>query len=222
MPHCRVLVIDEQIIHKYTFTSVEEAEEKIPLRKIPLSLPFPCVWIESGSGENIFQTVTKTYDAPLNVFGLIIKEIPNGEHRYYTLGTIESTEGVHEPLISQPRAKELDSVFGEMFEDIRKSKDILMGEKRQSIKMRIGRDFLKTNRIIIVSPKKVKHKYEDQNKIEWKHTWEVMGHWRLIKGIGKNRTGDYIMLGLTWVKPHLRGEGPLVKKIRLINDGGTK
>lgn len=52
--------------------------------------------------------------------------------------------------------------------------------------------------------------------IAWKHSWEVMGHWRTVPTIGKDRQGNYVVPGRTWVAPHERGEGPLIHKTRLV------
>lgn len=55
-------------------------------------------------------------------------------------------------------------------------------------------------------------------EIDWSHRWEVMGHWRKVDTIGKDRGGDYCVEGFTWVKEHIRGpeEMPLVKKPRVV------
>lgn len=50
----------------------------------------------------------------------------------------------------------------------------------------------------------------------WHHSWEVMGHWRNVNGLGKDRNGQYILNGKTWVKPCIKGNGELIKKTRII------
>lgn len=52
--------------------------------------------------------------------------------------------------------------------------------------------------------------------VEWKHSWECVGHWRVVKGIGKDRHGEYNQLRRTWVNPCIKGDGTLIKKTRLI------
>lgn len=49
--------------------------------------------------------------------------------------------------------------------------------------------------------------------------YEVMGHWRRLFGksnLGKNRQGNYCVVGRTWVKEHVRGQGELKKRTRLV------
>lgn len=55
--------------------------------------------------------------------------------------------------------------------------------------------------------------------LEWSHRWEVRGHWRKIKGKGKDRTGSYTQEGFTWVLNHEKGplDKELVQKTRVVN-----
>ena len=73
-------------------------------------------------------------------------------------------------------------------------------------------------------------KKEEKNPISFKrirplgqccfdHSFLVRGHWRRINPntYGKNRSGEYVVTtGFTWVKEHTRGDGDLVKKIRVL------
>lgn len=52
-------------------------------------------------------------------------------------------------------------------------------------------------------------------QVTWTHTWEVMGHWRISPGIGHDRSGNLISNGFTWVRPHTKGIGELIKKTRV-------
>lgn len=54
-------------------------------------------------------------------------------------------------------------------------------------------------------------------KIEWKHSWLVVGHWRKIKGIGKDRYGNRVIVGKTWVIPTVKGVGVFIEKLRMVN-----
>lgn len=51
-------------------------------------------------------------------------------------------------------------------------------------------------------------------EVDWSHAWEVRGHWRSVKGLGRNRCGDYCIEGYTWVSPHVKGKGDLLTKTR--------
>jgi hypothetical protein len=54
--------------------------------------------------------------------------------------------------------------------------------------------------------------------IQWSHSWKSCGHWRKVKGIGKNRKGDYCLEGRTWVRPCVKGNKVLepIQKTRVV------
>lgn len=79
----------------------------------------------------------------------------------------------------------------------------------------------KIKSIIRVSPKNTNEALAQPvmgKSIDWSHRWEVRGHWRRIEGIGKNRVGDYSVMGFTWVKDHAKGpeDKILIKKTRVV------
>ena len=68
-----------------------------------------------------------------------------------------------------------------------------------------------------------KEKYQKKNynispitKLEYSHAFKVIGHWRKINGIGKDRKGNYHIDGFTWVNEYIKGEGELIKRIRVV------
>ena len=54
--------------------------------------------------------------------------------------------------------------------------------------------------------------------LEYSYSFHVRGHWRRIdeKTYGKDRNGNYNVAGYTWVNEYMKGEGELVKRIRVI------
>ena len=79
----------------------------------------------------------------------------------------------------------------------------------------------KPNYIIhINSEKKVRQEYPNARIItKPNYSWEVRGFWRQLANrqkIGHDRNGLIIYNGYTWVKPHVRGEGELIKKVRVM------
>lgn len=56
-----------------------------------------------------------------------------------------------------------------------------------------------------------------ENHIEWKHSWKVSGHWRKVKGMGKNRYNERVVFGKTWVIPTIKGNGILIEKTKVVN-----
>ena len=62
------------------------------------------------------------------------------------------------------------------------------------------------------------HSIRAIGKLEFNHSFKVRGHYRRIsdKTYGKDRNGNYNILGYTWVTEYVKGEGELVKKLRVI------
>lgn len=82
-----------------------------------------------------------------------------------------------------------------------------------------------TNRpIYYIFPKNEEVKKEGIKRIkpighlEYTHSFKVRGHWRRINqhSIGKNRNGEYKVYGFTFVKEYVKGEGELVKRVRVL------
>ena len=100
------------------------------------------------------------------------------------------------------------------------SKQSLVGEApyNRVYKERSSREAHRVRRIVLVKSTRSSDKTEefDGRKIDWKHSWEVMGHWRKTAGVGKNRAGEYVIPGRTWVNPHVKGDGQLIKKTRFV------
>ena len=76
-------------------------------------------------------------------------------------------------------------------------------------------------KIIRVAPKSFKADAIPlgNHQIDWSHRWLVRGHWRRSSGVGKNRLGEYVVHGHTWVISHEKGpeEAELVaKKTRFV------
>jgi hypothetical protein len=79
-------------------------------------------------------------------------------------------------------------------------------------------------RIVRIVPKKEKERTPPLTPggvVDWSHRWEVRGHWRRVKGIGKDRAGDYSVVGHTWVRDFTKGppDLPLVVKTRVVTTG---
>lgn len=72
------------------------------------------------------------------------------------------------------------------------------------------------------------NKKDDSNKIRVDHnkgylkceySFLVRGHWRTLhnpKSFGVNRNNERIVQGYTWIKEYMKGEGELIKRVRLV------
>lgn len=101
------------------------------------------------------------------------------------------------------------------------SKEVRFGQSIKHIEFnRKGRhpDFVK--RISFVKLKRNKSESLGGVKIDFQHTFDVMGHWRDIspKSVGKNREGKYSINGKTWVNNFTKGKGIYIKKDRILRE----
>jgi hypothetical protein len=82
--------------------------------------------------------------------------------------------------------------------------------------------FHKVKKIVHVWPKKKsKSKTIDPVNIIWTHRWWSRGHWRDLQGrVGKDRAGDYCIVGKTWVIESVKGdpEMPIINKVRVVHN----
>lgn len=67
----------------------------------------------------------------------------------------------------------------------------------------------------------ITHKYKNirtTGTLEYSFCFRVRGHWRHINEgtLGKDRNGIYNVKGYTWVTEYTKGEGELVKRIRVV------
>lgn len=62
------------------------------------------------------------------------------------------------------------------------------------------------------------YKIKPLTRLEYSHAFKVRGHWRRIsdKTLGKDRNGNRVHYGRTWVTEFLKGEGELVNKVRVV------
>ena len=71
---------------------------------------------------------------------------------------------------------------------------------------------------------KIAQKYSRGNKVEHCICWPVRGHWRRLddpKKRGKNVNGEYVVEGMTWVKPTVKGNknAPLKQRTYIAKEG---
>ena len=74
--------------------------------------------------------------------------------------------------------------------------------------------YIYTNKAVNVNKAQ---RYSRGNPVEYCHCWPVRGHWRRLddpKKRGKNPDGEYVIEGMTWVKPSVRGNKDMPLKQR--------
>ena len=187
-----------------------------------LDNPFEQVWFESG-GVKSFFTIPLSDGGEAKIFAFQIVENPTG-YNFFAL----AQDGNHENLFlenfirkQRTEGDALGPLLNMFFKHMRE-KDMVTAVVKVNERIRLssnkGRELVKVKRVFYVNKKcKNNPSVISGNRVEWKHSWECSGHWRRISGIGKNRQGQYEMNGITWVNPCIKGDGPLVKKLRVVS-----
>lgn len=186
-----------------------------------LDSPFKTIWIEMSSvnGKEHFISVGGNQDVNVKCMGLLIHEISPKLFKIWSFLDVEGLKDI----------KERQYMFVEtsLFSDISKSlieriNQESWGLETPRMKVKIGggqsKVLKRIKSIIHISPKKnIKYVKGSTNRsINWSYAWNVRGHWRKINGIGKARDGVELVVGHTWVKSYVKGNGELVKKTRVV------
>lgn len=198
---------------------VEDVAEPQGYDERDMDAPFRVFSIEV-LGDNNYVTIPRPDDKiDIYISCILIEEISPKVFCYYSLCELRragipkrvvlvtNTEGaIIEDFLSRLK-KEASGV-----EHIRSRVRIGAGKERRTATFR---------KVIHVKPKGQLAKDLAQGlgkSIEWSHRWAVRGHWRTVPGLGKNREGQYSVVGHTWVSEHEKGpeDAPLVTKTRLV------
>jgi hypothetical protein len=190
-----------------------------------LDIPFKTIWVEMGKLNGLKYKLTvdynqyKSHEPVVNCIGLLVHETTPKVFRMW--GLFEVYGAFDDPDKKQLRVLEtstLSSLAQSMIDRINKE---TWGLEAPKTKLKIGTGNLKEirriRRVIHVTTKRnTKNIKDSHKKIDWSHAWTVRGHWRIIKGIGKDREDVEGIIGHTWIKSYLKGAGEFIKKTRII------
>jgi len=206
----------------------------------PLNLPFGTLWVEfikSGSFKYLSTDGRNNKKYHMHVKGFFVNEL--GPNNYLFSAFINTYDETNTYIVEEDTGlyyADTDTVKSNMVMykiclDLTRTflitlnQSVLGSEKTTFLIPKPGSNKKKIpiiKDIIRVVPKKEQYKTKPlfSKEIDWTHRWEVRGHWRKIKGIGKNRNNEYCTKSFTWVVPHEKGPENkiLVKKKRIIND----
>lgn len=211
--------------HQFLFY-VSEDKEPVKILEVhsePLDLPYPCIHIEV---PNMYISVPHHSEVEkVYVCSFIATEISPKEYHFLAYLIVNGKKHIIEVTKERDAGAWGDfNAFLKFYLD-RLSKEKI-GVESPSMKVKIGggssKRFYKPSAITHVSPKK----YTDSvtttiggKMIDWTHRWEVRGHWRTVQGIGKDRSGEYVVQGFTWISNFVKGpeNAPIIKKSYIIN-----
>lgn len=206
-------------VRNFFFTSISFENyifksDKIIIDKL-LNVPFPKVLFQTiVNGNNLFLLINEKSPGLFDVESIM----PRGNQMCLVGFNVDC---INEKIIKTETTsqEEVETLLQlcELFIDELTHKDIVFGKTKKS-KNPLLRNKCKYKNVVFVSKKKYINESQEKipSLIEWSHKWEVMGHWRRCSTVGKDRDGNYNVIGLTWVSPHIRGEGELVIKTRIV------
>jgi hypothetical protein len=206
------------IDHK--LNSIPNDGRTLKLDKVNIEAPpFPSLSIEAADGRGL---CTAHLEGMGTIRPICIQIAEFSPGAYFNLWLCDEDRFGDVVLNFQPGASAIANMTNALIDTINNNRtgyEVV----RKTIKIGVGSEKRnrRIRRVIYISPKKIK---EDSSlsgrNIEWTHRFLVRGHWRKIDTIGKNRDGEYVVPGYTWVSHHTRGDEslPLVKKIRLVKN----
>lgn len=213
-----VFIIDDQMKMTEDFIS------DMPTAGRTLNLPFDTVFIEGLIGS---LGVISLEDKLQYVMTIMIKEFSPSDYAFILTTATDmnqtATYGWNAYLSFHTKYKNVFNYIEKVLEYIN-SKSNICGQASVNIRIKskeAGKNKIKKiKKIVIVKNKKNKMTSFGGSEIDWSHRWEVRGHWRSIRGVGKDRNGDYKISGLTWVKDFVKGpeDKIFVKKTRIVNN----
>lgn len=156
-----------------------------------------------------------THGGGIEVSCLMCVETSPKEVSFFVFGIDTETRSKHVVDVSHHKEM-MGPVVASILSEISSGK---LGVERKRLKFKLkNKKFHKINKVIHIGNKKSMAAASKHCIIDWSHRFEVRGHWRAVKGIGKDRSGDIINNGYTWVNSFIKGgkDLPLVKKVRII------
>lgn len=211
---------------------------KHELEDYQISMPFPVISIEVLGEPIMAADLRSGLEHKFNTYAILIKEISPMKYDFKLLvgeelnGDPEDIKFYIINIDDKPKSEMskddwhfISTLYALLEHFLKRMQTEEVGKQNPKFKFkrkisgpRKGTEFHKVRKVICVSPKKDMNKYDYLDNVEWGHSWTVRGHWRRTNDetLGKDRNGDYCVKGYTWIAPHIKGEGPLIKKVRVV------
>lgn len=208
--------------------TLKEYQELSP-SDLMYDLPFQTVCIERLNGALHLDTSKGKQREDMNLFvkAILIHEIAPGNYdiwaHYKTEELINGQLVVKQTIVKQTPKTDFFKFILKAYIDVINSLQAGTAKVKEHVRVGKGKQKVlkKINQVIYITHKQSVNKLPEalrSKKIDWSHRWMVRGHWRTIRGLGKNREGVYQVPGMTWVTEFEKGdkELPLVKKVRVV------
>ncbi len=190
---------------------------------LPRKVSASAGWINNtGFKEPRFigQMFIEKYDLSIDRIFLLCDWVHERDIWFENLNYIPKTIAGHAYSYSSYEELNADYSAKSLLSIVNSNKNVF-GETLHSFKIkRSGRLPELVSKLIVISPSKYSNRLKsiDKSPIDWKHSWRVRGHWRKINPgmLGKDRSGECTIIGRTWIKDFIKGDGPLIEKTRIL------
>jgi len=195
----RPIFVPAEAFEGYAFAVTEEIG----------SLPFETCYFEIFTQNKFFKFIDAQHpERSLNFWGMVVKEMGPGIVKVWGV----TPEGIIKVATDGRVITGINNILKYMK---KAESGIVSTRRRYKTRGLTGR----FSHIIYMNTRsKSSSRPTFSKKIDWKYSFEVRGHWRKHIGLGKNRSGERVVDGATWVKDHARGEGALIRKFRLLKE----
>ncbi len=202
-----------------------------------LDLPFETCLFDTIDDRplTVFEKRFEVETEDCAVFALLVHEVEPGKYDYFSLEREIKGRDEQGFILSDFKMVNIPNYWAEdvileyhfivrSLMDRLKAENQSIGTIKKKHRVRIGqgaeRRLHTIREIVFVTPKKLREQTARNHNVivDWSHRWEVRGHYRKIKGVGRYRNGRYGLKGLTWVVPHTKGpeDKPVVRKQRVV------
>lgn len=200
----------------------------------PLDLPFRLCWFEMTNSEPEFfngKGVVErrvgaiiAYEAAFNLYCFMCYEVyPTRQISFLTTAT-EDTVRLRQYFEAKEWVRKACAVLNKESTEVGQDKILMQVTKTGRFSGNTKVRMANVPITIAVPRQAARRTYVGSNQLDFSHRFEVRGHWRKTTGsIGKNREGEYVVQGYTWVKAHVKGpeDKPVIKKTRIIKGEQT-
>ncbi len=228
MNDAEIFCIDSSFKEKFSVSAdgVKHSDEGY---RDELDVPFQTIWIEMTDSEKESVSLTSDFhkesESLLFTLGLLIHEVEPKLFRIWSYYQVMEYEENTKKFKHKNYMMYETSMYGRIADAyIKRINQESWGVENPGEIVKLGSGKSKVcrriRRVIHIAPKKLRNKISgvSNKKIDWSHSWSVRGHWRKINGIGKDRNNKESVVGYTWVNSHVKGNGELVKKTRIVKN----
>lgn len=218
-------IINTVLLKDFTVDDgVDISEELLESEKGVLNLPFPVCLFED-TDKNLFNMSDDSGGGAFNkgqvlpdCKAMVVVEFNPGDYGFIlflrdgrSTWSIDKNSWVYTTAFS----------VCQMICDFVNSRKTVMGTVQERIKVKTSRGNHFIKKVVVCGPHKLRDKTVSigSRNVSWSHQWSVRGHWRRVPSVGKDREGNTINNGYTWVIPHVKGpeSSQLVNKVRIVN-----